>query len=145
LRAHLKEFDERVLKSESVSKIANLLSVPEREVIRMSKRMAGPDFSLNAPVSAGGEWLIWLVDGSDDQETVLAEREETTYRQLMLPSALSSLTSRERHIVVERRLRESPASLDDLSRHHGVSREQIRKIERRAMTKLQRSVHASVA
>jgi RNA polymerase sigma-32 factor len=145
LRGHLKEFDDRALKSESVSRIANMLSVPEREVISMNQRMASPDFSLNAPVSAGGKRVICLLDGSDDQETLLGEREETTYRQLMLPSALSSLTSRERHIVVERRLRESPASLDDLSRHHGVSREQIRQIERRAMTKLQRSVHASVA
>ena len=56
-----------------------------------------------------------------------------------------ALTTRERHIVVERRLKESPATLGDLSHHYGVSREQIRQIELRAMTKLQRSVHAWVA
>ena len=145
LRGYLKEFDDRAPQSESVCNIANLLCVPEREVISMSQRMASPDYSLNAPVSAGGEWLTWLVDGSDDQETLLGEREETTCRQSALPSALSRLTTRERHIVVERRLRETPVSLDDLSRHHGISRQQIRQIEQRAMIKMQRSVQASIA
>lgn len=147
LRDHLKEFDDRALKSESVSRIADILRVPEHEVISMSQRMASPDFSLNVPVGSGGdgEWLTWLVDGGDDQETLLAEREQTTHRKSALPSALMALTTRERHIVVERRLKESPATLGDLSHHYGVSREQIRQIELRAMSKLQRSVHAWVA
>jgi RNA polymerase sigma-32 factor len=148
LRGRLKEFDDRALKSESVSRIADILCVPEHEVISMNQRMASPDFSLNVPVSAGGdsgEWLTWLVDDRGDQETLLGEREQTTHRKSALPSALMNLTTWERYIVVERRLRESPATLEDLSHHYGIPREQIRQIEQRAMTKLQRSVHAPVA
>jgi RNA polymerase sigma-32 factor len=101
-----------------VSIIANVLRVPEREVISMCQRIEGHDFSLNVPIGAESrdEWQTWLVDGSDDQETALAEREEAAYRKSLLPSALRELTTRERHIVVERHLRERPTTLDDLSK-----------------------------
>jgi len=146
MRGHLREFDDGSLKPEHVSRIANMLRVPEHEVISMNQRMAGRDRSLNAPIDADSqdEWQTWLVDDSDDQETVLAEREEITHRKSLLPSALEKLTTRERQIVAERHLRESPTTLEDLSRHYGISRERVRQIEARAMTKLRRSVGASV-
>ncbi|MCZ6496081.1 MAG: sigma factor-like helix-turn-helix DNA-binding protein, partial [Alphaproteobacteria bacterium] len=46
----------------------------------------------------------------------------------------------ERHILVERRLKDTPATLQDLSRHYGISRERVRQIEVRAFQKLQKSV-----
>ncbi len=97
-----------------------------------------------APVGADNEseWQDYLADDSDDQETVLAEREETAYRKSLLPSALSELTARERHIVVERHLKERPMTLEDLSRYYGISRERTRQIEVRAISKLRRSVLA---
>jgi RNA polymerase sigma-32 factor len=147
MRGHLQEFNDGTLKSEHVSKIAKVLRVPEHEVISMNQRMAGPDRSLSAPISTDShsEWQTWLVDDSDDQETVLALCEETAHRKSLLPSAWRELTTRERHIVAERRLRESPTTLKDRSQHYGISRERIRQIEARAMTKLQRSVRASAA
>jgi len=146
MRGQLREFDDGTLKPEHVSRIANVLRVPEHEVIHMNQRLAGRDRSLNAPIDADGqdEWQSWLVDDSDDQETVLAEREEITQRKSLLPFALEKLTTRERHIVAERHLRESPTTLEDLSRHYGISRERVRQIEARAMTKLRRSVGATI-
>jgi len=145
MRGRLAQFDHGPLGAEHVSIIANVLRVPEHEVISMCQRMAGRDFSLNAPVSAEseGEWQALLVGDSDDQETALAEREETAYRKSLLPSALRELTTRERHIVVERHLRERPTTLSDLSKHYGISRERVRQLEARAMTKLRRSVRAA--
>ncbi len=147
MRIQLRGYDDSVLTSEHVSRIANVLRVPERDVISMDQRMAGPDRSLNAPISVDGqgEWQSWLVDDSDDQEAVLAEREEIAHRKSLLPPALRQLNARERHIVVERHLRECPTTLKDLARHYGISRERIRQIETRAMGKLQRSVRASIA
>jgi len=146
MRGQLWEFNDGTLKSEHISRIANTLRVPEYEVISMDQRMAGRDYSLNAPIGteSQGEWLTWLVDDSDDQETVLAEREETAHRKALLPSALEKLTTRERHIVVERHLKDRPTTLEDLSHHHGISRERVRQIEARAMTKLRHTARASV-
>ena len=138
MRSKLREFDDGALKSEQAKRIADMLQVSEREVISMNQRMAGPDWSLNTPLSADGqnEWQAQLVDGSQDQETALAEREEAAHWKSQLPSALRQLTMRERHIIVERHLRETPTTVEDLSRHYGVSRERVRQIEARAMVKL---------
>ena len=100
------------------------------------------DHSLNAPLRADGEgeWQDWLVDESDDQETELAQKEELDQRREMLQQALSSLNEREREIIVQRRLTDSPVTLEDLSQQFGISRERVRQIEVRAFDKLQRSV-----
>jgi RNA polymerase sigma-32 factor len=147
MRGYSPEFDDGTMKPEHVSRIANMLRVPEHEVISMDHRMAARDLSLNAPIGVDGqgEWQTRLMDDNDDQETMLAEREEAAHRKSLLPAALGKLTTRERHIVVERHLREIPTTLDDLSRHHGISRERVRQIEARAMTKLRRWVGAADA
>ena len=50
---------------------------------------------------------------------------------------MESLNERERHIITERRLKEEPTTLEDLSTEYNVSRERIRQIEVRAFEKLQ--------
>jgi RNA polymerase sigma-32 factor len=53
-------------------------------------------------------------------------------------NARSVLNERERHILTERRLKEEPVTLEDLSAEFGVSRERVRQIEVRAFEKLQK-------
>jgi RNA polymerase sigma-32 factor len=53
---------------------------------------------------------------------------------------LKKLNPREREIVVERRLKDEPATLEELSHKYTVSRERIRQIEIRAVAKLRRLV-----
>ncbi|MCI0431084.1 MAG: hypothetical protein L0210_11140 [Rhodospirillales bacterium] len=83
------------------------------------------------------------MDDSDDQEANLAEAEETARRKSLLQSALRDLTGREHHIVLERWLSETPATLRLLSRHYGLSSERIRQIEARALVKLRCSVRVT--
>ena len=110
----------------------------------MNQRLAGPDLSLNAPSSVDGEseWQSYLVDDKDGQDTLLAEDEEIERRKSQLNSALERLTTRERHIIAERHLKETPTTLAVLSQHYGISNERVRQIEMRAMVKLQRSMVA---
>ena len=124
-----------------------MLDVPEDEVVSMNQRFAVPDHSLNAPVrdDADGEWQDWLVDETESQETVFADREELTGRKALLTSAMKNLNERERDILIERRLKENPATLEDLAQRYSVSRERVRQIEVRAFGKLQKSMRAQVA
>ena len=147
MRSRLQAFEEGALSPEHVSEIATALQVPDHEVISMHMRMTGTDRSLDAPINAEGpsDWQSGLVDDSDNQETLLADHEESERRRSLLPPALEKLTTRERHIIVQRHLRESPPTLDDLSQFYGVSRERIRQIETRAIAKLQRSVRTALA
>ena len=52
------------------------------------------------------------------------------------------LNERERHILTERRLKDEPTTLEELSGEYGISRERVRQIEVRAFAKLQRAIKA---
>ena len=147
LKGQMQAIDDGDLQPEQVAKIAHALAVPEQDVINMNRRLTAPDHSLNAPVRADseGEWQDWLVDDSDSQETEIAERQEMTGRRALLAGALSSLNERERHILIERRLKDEPTTLEDLSQQYGISRERVRQIEVRAFEKLQKAMHTQVA
>ena len=125
-----------------VKKIATRLQVSEKEVVDMNRRLAAPDHSLNAPLRIDGdeEWVDWLTDESEDQETVLGNSEELDQRRAMLEGAMKTLNERERHILTERRLKDNPLTLEDLSQEYGVSRERVRQIEVRAFEKLQKAM-----
>ncbi|HXB53027.1 MAG TPA: RNA polymerase sigma factor RpoH, partial [Rhizomicrobium sp.] len=140
LKGQMQAIDDGDLQPEQVSKIARMLDVPEQDVVNMNRRLAAPDHSLNAPVrnDSEGEWQDWLVDESDSQESSIADREELTGRKALLTGALKSLNERERHILIERRLKDNPTTLEDLSQQYNISRERVRQIEVRAFEKLQK-------
>ena len=144
-KSQLQALEEGDLKPEHVKKIATKLGVSEEDVISMNRRLGG-DASLNAPLrtdAESGEWQDWLVDDTPTQEDRLVEQEELSRRKSYLSNAMSVLNDRERQIFEARRLREDPATLEDLSSEFGVSRERIRQIEVRAFEKVQRAVQNS--
>jgi len=147
LKGQMQAIEDGDLQPEQVAKIAHALDVPEQDVVSMNRRLTAPDHSLNAPVRSDseGEWQDWLVDETESQETAIAEREEMTGRKALLNGALKSLNERERHILIERRLKDNPTTLEELSQQYGISRERVRQIEVRAFEKLQKAMHAQVA
>jgi len=140
MKGQLQLMEDGDLRHESVATIAHKLGVPEQDVINMNRRLSSPDHSLNAPLrqDGEGEWQDWLVDDTEDQESLLSNREEMDQRRSLLANALETLNQRERHILTERRLSEEPMTLEDLSREYGISRERVRQIEVRAFEKLQK-------
>jgi RNA polymerase sigma-32 factor len=145
LKGQLQAIEEGDLSPENVEKIARELDVTEADVVSMNRRLASPDHSLNAPLRSDGEgeWQDWLVDEADDQETTLSERQELGLRRDLLHAAMRHLSDRERDILVERRLRDEPTTLEELSQRYGISRERVRQIEVRAFDKLQRAIRAA--
>jgi RNA polymerase sigma-32 factor len=144
IKGQLAAIDDGDLSPENVEYIAAALNVPERDVISMNGRMLGPDQSLNAPVreEGGGEWQDWLEDPETDQESSVLESDELAHRSTQLVRAMDVLNEREKHILSERRLKEEPATLEELSKVYGISRERVRQIEARAFEKLQKTMHA---
>ena len=147
LKGQMQAIEDGDLQPEQVAKIARQLDVPEQDVVSMNRRLAAPDNSLNAPVRADseGEWQDWLVDDSENQEIVMADQEELTGRRALLSVALKTLNERERHILIERRLKDNPTTLEELSQQYNISRERVRQIEVRAFEKLQKSMKNQVA
>ncbi len=145
LKRQLRAIEEGDLHPDNVKKIADRLSVAEKDVVSMNRRLAAGDHSLNAPMrqDGDGEWMDWLVDETPSQETLFAETEELTGRRALLADALQTLNDRERHILTERRLKEEPLTLEDLSKVYEISRERVRQIEVRAFEKLQKAMRNS--
>jgi RNA polymerase sigma-32 factor len=146
LKNQMQALEEGDLLPENVTRIADALNVPEKEVISMNRRLASGDASLNAPLRGDGEteWQDWLLDDGEGQEAQLGEREETAHRRHVLADAISTLNQRERDIVSERHLRDEPLTLEQLSHRYGISRERVRQIEVGALQKIRKIVTRSL-
>ena len=145
-KSEISALEEGDLHPDHVAQIATKLGVQEDEVVSMNRRLAGGDASLNSPMRADSEseWQDWLVDDrTPSQETVIADNEERAIRMDLLQEAMAELTDRERHILTERRLKDDPATLEELAAQYGVSRERVRQIEVRAFEKLQKSMRSA--
>ncbi|MFA6219270.1 MAG: RNA polymerase sigma factor RpoH [Erythrobacter sp.] len=145
MKKNLDAYEDTDLHPDDVTKIATDLGVPEQEVVNMNRRMMmGGDGSLNTPMRNGeegsGEWQDWLADDGPLQDELVADAEEADVRHEMLVEAMNSLNEREKHILTERRLTDSPQTLEELSQVYDVSRERIRQIEVRAFEKLQKAM-----
>ena len=142
LKSQLGETGGGDLAPESVSSIAHDLEVEASEVIEMNRRLSGGDASLNLRIGEDGEreWGDMLVDDRQDQESHVAANSELAWRRDLLESALGVLNARERHILTERKLKDDPATLEELAQVYGVSRERIRQIEVRAFERVQQAV-----
>jgi RNA polymerase sigma-32 factor len=127
---------------EACQRIAQELNVGITDVRQMEQRLAGSDQSLNAPISEHGEddWQDYLADMRPSPEEVVIGLRDSTTRSRWLAEALGELTPRERTIIAERRLREDGATLEELGRELGVSKERVRQLEHRAMMKLRESM-----
>ena len=143
-KSKINALEDGQLRPEQVKQIAESLSVSEDDVVMMHGRMGGGgDASLNAPMRGAGdeggtaEWVDWLADEDSDHAAEMADTEEHDKRMELLGQAMETLNERERHILRERRLRDDPVTLEDLSKVYDVSRERIRQIEVRAFEKLQ--------
>jgi RNA polymerase sigma-32 factor len=131
---------------EQVARVAGVLGVSQETVISMHRRLAGRDRSFNAPMYPDHKfaWEDSLTD-TNDLESVFAQQEEVGMRSAMLPVALCALDQRQRHILIERRLKERPTKLEELASHYGVSAERVRQVEGRAFEKLRKAMLVQVS
>lgn len=146
LKGQIQAIEDGDMHPEHVEQIASKLGVKEEEVVSMNRRMTAGDHSLNAPmrIDGEGEWQDWLVDEDQpSQETVIVENEELANRRALLADAMATLNEREQHILTERRLKDNPKTLEDLSKIYDISRERVRQIEVRAFEKLQKAMRTS--
>ena len=127
---------------EARASIAAALKVSLSEVEAMEARLSGSDQSLNSPIGEDGEeeWQNSLADNRPGPEEVVIGLRDAATRSRWLNEALSELNQRERTIIDQRRLREEAATLEELGRELGVSKERVRQLEHRALQKLKQSV-----
>ena len=121
--------------------IATEVGVPLNDVEMMDGRLSGSDFSLNATQSSdeeGREWIETLED--ENARADLSVEEEYDQQRLAdwLGVAMDALNEREQFIVRERKLIESPRTLESLGAELGLSKERVRQLEAAAFGKMRK-------
>jgi len=148
LKSRLNILDSGELTPEQADKLSSAMNVSSDEILKMNRRLSSRDLSLNAPLTnseEGIEFQDTLIDERPSPENQVADAEEFTYRRAILEDAMAVLPERERHIFIERRLKDDPVTLETLGKEYGISRERVRQLEVRAFDKVQIAVTAAIA
>ena len=121
--------------------IATEVGVPLNDVEMMDGRLSGSDFSLNATQASdeeGREWIETLED--ENARADLAVEEDYDQQRLAdwLEIAMNALNEREQFIVRERKLIDSPRTLESLGAELGLSKERVRQLEAAAFGKMRK-------
>ena len=123
--------------------VAEDLGVPMGDVEVMEGRLSGSDLSLNAPQGSdqdGREWIDLIEDDEPRGADWAEARHDVACLRNWLAQAFGELNPRERFIVVERKLRDDPRTLDSLGVELGLSKERVRQLEAAAFAKMRRSL-----
>ena len=121
--------------------ISKALGVSCADVETMDARLSGSDVSLNAQLgdddaAGSAQRMDFLVDDHPLPDEVVEQNIDTDRRVQWLHNALAILSDRELRIVQERRLTEESVTLEMLGDKLGISKERVRQIENRALSKL---------
>lgn len=134
----------RAVDEQDYTQIAKELGVTTNEVKEMNSRLSGSDLSLNNRISnqddSSSELLEFLPETRPNQEAQLICQQDTRNRYSALAKAMKILNPRELQIFSDRKLKENPTTLDELSIKYNISKERVRQIENRAFEKVQHYV-----
>ena len=135
--------------------IAMEIGVPLADVEMMEGRLSGSDFSLNATQSSedeGREWIDTIEDDGVRASEIVEAEHDTKALRAWLVEALNALNERERFIITERKLRDTPRTLESLGEELSLSKERVRQLEAAAFQKMRKrletrskEVHALLA
>ena len=134
---------ERVDRHDMHRLISEEIGVPLHDVEMMEGRLSGSDFSLNSLQSAdedGREWIDALEDDGAQAADMVEDRLDNDQLREWLLVAMQALNSRERFIVRERKLRNTPRTLESLGDELGLSKERVRQLESAAFEKMRKSL-----
>jgi len=123
--------------------ISTEIGVPLHDVEMMEGRLSGSDYSLNATQSTedeGREWIDALEDDSAQAAETVEHTHDTEQLRAWLLQSMNDLNERERFIVRERKLRDTPRTLESLGQELSLSKERVRQLEAAAFGKMRKSL-----
>lgn len=146
LRAQLTDNSGARMTDEQRRLIATELGVPLAAVERMESHLSRPDQSLNATIgdSDADEFMDMLSDDAPSPEAIVGDLIDGETRAQWLKEAMEHLTPRERDVITQRFLREDKTTLAEIGETFGVTKERIRQIEGKALSKLRNALQGRV-
>jgi RNA polymerase sigma-32 factor len=146
LRARLTDNTAARMTEDERQMIATELGVPLAAVERMESHFSRPDQSLNATVgeSDSDEFVDLLADDSPSPEAIVGAMIDGETRSKWITDAMEHLTAREREVITRRFLKDDKITLAEIGETFGVTKERIRQIEGKALTKLREALQDRV-
>ncbi|RME42308.1 MAG: RNA polymerase subunit sigma-70, partial [Deltaproteobacteria bacterium] len=139
----LREEDEAEI---PVERIAKELDVSEADVEMMKMRLAFRDFSLDyRREEADGEGILpldHLADDTPNPEDLIIDLEKESLVQKGVREATAALNEKERYILENRLLSETPMTLQEIGNRFQITRERARQIEQATKKKLRSYLEA---
>ena len=139
LRAKIADNSRSRMTEDERQTIARELSVPLAAVERMESHFSRPDQSLNATVGesdSSDTFVDLLADDSPTPEAIVGDLIDSETRSQWIAEAMEHLTAREREVITRRFLEEDKTTLAEIGETFGVTKERIRQIEGKALSKL---------
>ncbi len=127
--------------------IAKNLGVTEDTIVEMDQRLAGQDVSLDLPVgedSGGGSRMDFLPALEQGVEAQLMQDEMFQAVRDNLKTIVESLSDKEQDILEGRLLSDSPVTLREIGEKYGITRERVRQIETRLLSKLKKHLRDNI-
>lgn len=146
LRARLTRNTDSQMTTDERKQIAKELGVPLAAVERMEAHLARPDQSLNATIGEGesDELLDFLADEAATPDMIVEDIVDGETRARWVREAMEHLTDREKEVISRRFLADRKVTLSEIGETFGVTKERIRQIEGKALSKMRRALRDRV-
>lgn len=130
------------LDDSDIEKIADHFGVNKKDVLSMERRMGSRDYSLDSSYdeNENTSFIDLVTDSKNNQEELVSELQFENIANKEVANAINKLSEREQKIINERFLFESPRKLKDIGEELGISKERVRQIEAKALSKISKQV-----
>jgi RNA polymerase sigma-32 factor len=117
-------------------RLAEMSGLPPATIERLLPLLSGRDVSVDAPSASGTTALDRLASNDATPEDRAMQGEESVHTRAEIEAFLREIPARERTILRERWMSESPVTLQRLGQRFGISKERVRQLEERTIAKL---------
>ena len=127
------------MNDKEVKFVAAELGVEPHQVLQMEGRLSAHDEAFDSGLDEEDEFLSpsrYLEDSESDPARIFERQSSASGRQSQLALAFASLDDRAKHIIQQRWLQDSKATLHELAEYFGISAERVRQLEKNAIKKL---------
>jgi RNA polymerase sigma-32 factor len=134
---------ERMGLEQGIAQLSGKLGVAPEEIQDMHSRLSGRDVSLDQPVGEDGSTRMVDLQSEADParlEESLGDREEIKMLLEKIDELRPSLNERELFLLESRLLADEPLTLQEIGDKYGTTREAVRQMEARLMTKIKKLV-----
>jgi len=120
--------------------LAEEFNVTEDKILELKNRLENSDVSLDSKLTddEGSSFLNFIESDYLSPEDVVIENEKEEILKDKLYIALNVLNTKEKEIISERYLSETPKTLEEIGDQYKITRERVRQIEKKALLKMQK-------